>query len=68
MKLGSDIRVGMSHSAFTSTRSSFTSHTSDAGSVVVHLDALDLEDVVVLRRSTTPATTICPVVPARSSQ
>ncbi|KAG9606351.1 hypothetical protein KCU97_g33, partial [Aureobasidium melanogenum] len=66
MKLGSDIRVATFHSALAPTPCSFTIHPRDAGSVEVHLNALNLEDIVLFWRSTTPASTICPVVPARS--
>ncbi|KAG9956371.1 hypothetical protein KCV02_g42, partial [Aureobasidium melanogenum] len=67
MKLGSDIRVATFHSALAPTPCSFTIHPRDAGSVEVHLNALNLEDIVLFWRSTTPASTICPVVPARSA-
>ena len=68
VKLGNDIRVATFHSALAPTPCSFTIHPSNARSVVVHLDALDLEDIVLLGWPTTPATAICPVVPARSGQ
>jgi hypothetical protein len=32
--------------------------------IVVHLNTLDLEDVVSWRWATTPTSTVCPVVPA----